>query len=97
MHELDGLSGMPLLRTPTEARAWLLRHGVTISEWARCHGFKPSVVASLLAGRSQGNWGEAHEAAIALGLRSPPAPDEEHPLAATQTQAGPINHGGVSS
>ncbi len=88
---------MPSLKTPSEARAWLLRHGVTISKWARCHGFKPGVVASLLAGRSQGNWGEAHKAAIALGLRSPPAPDEEHPLAETQSQAAQPNHGGVPS
>jgi len=88
---------MPSLRTPTEARAWLLRHGVTITEWAHVHGFKPSVVASLLAGRSQGNWGEAHQAAIALGLRLPPAPDEEHPLASAQSQAAQLNHGGVPS
>ncbi|WP_353957268.1 DNA-binding protein [Pelomonas sp. SE-A7] len=72
---------MTTLRTPVEARAWLQRHGVTISEWARANGFKPAVVAALLAGRSQGNWGEAHQAAVALGLRSPPAEGEEHPLA----------------
>jgi gp16 family phage-associated protein len=71
---------MPTIRTPTEARAWLARHGVTITDWARRHGFKPAVVASLLAGRSQGNWGEAHSAAIALGLRVPPEDGEEHPL-----------------
>lgn len=74
---------MTTLRTPIEARAWLQRHGVTISEWARANGFKPAVVAALLAGRSQGNWGEAHQAAVALGLRSPPAEGEEHPLASS--------------
>jgi len=41
---------------------------VTITEWAKAHGFKPAVVASLLAGRTQGKWGEAYGAAVALGL-----------------------------
>jgi gp16 family phage-associated protein len=69
------------LRTPAEVRAWLERHGVTISEWARRHGFKPAIVSALLAGRTRGHWGEAHEAAILLGLRPAPAYGEEHPLA----------------
>lgn len=90
-------AAMPTLRTPTEARAWLSRHGVTISEWARVHGFKPSVVASLLAGRSHGNWGEAHDAAIALGLRLPPEPHEEHPLAGVESRAVQPTHLGVPS
>lgn len=67
-------------RTPAEAREWLDRHGVTITAWARSHGFKPSVVAALLAGRTRGQWGEAHKAAIQLGLRSPPDEGEAHPL-----------------
>jgi gp16 family phage-associated protein len=88
---------MSTIRTPTEARAWLSRHGVTITEWARAHGFKPAVVASLLAGRSQGNWGEAHDAAVALGLRSPPEPNEEHPLAGAQVRSAQLTHRGVPS
>jgi len=67
-------------RSPAEVRDWLLRHGVTITEWAKAHGFKPAVVASLLAGRTQGKWGEAYGAAVALGLRTPPRDDEAHPL-----------------
>lgn len=69
------------VRTPDEARAWLARHGVTITAWARSHGFKPAVVAALLAGRTRGEWGEAHEAAIRLGLRPGPDVNEAHPLA----------------
>jgi gp16 family phage-associated protein len=69
-------------RSPAEARAWLERHGVTITAWARTHGFKPSIVGALLAGRTRGNWGVAHQAAVQLGLRAPPQADEAHPLAA---------------
>jgi len=68
-------------RTPAEAREWLERHGVTISAWARSHGFEPSIVAALLAGRTRGHWGKAHQAAIELGLRPAPGTDEVHPLA----------------
>lgn len=68
------------LRSPADVREWLGRHGVTISEWSRVHGFKPGVVFSLLSGRVRGSWGEAHEAAIALGLRAAPSGDEPHPL-----------------
>lgn len=71
---------MSSLRTRAEARDWLARHGVTITQWARRHGFKPTVVGSLLAGRTQGNWGQAHGAAVALGLKPAPVIDEAHPL-----------------
>lgn len=70
-------------RTPAEVRAWFSRHGVTITQWAQSHGFKPSVVGSLLAGRTQGNWGEAHGAAVALGLKPAPVQNEAHPLGGT--------------
>lgn len=86
---------MSSLRTPAEARAWLLRHGVTISQWARSHGFKPAVVAALLSGRTQGNWGEAYGAAIALGLRSAPMHDEMHPLSECQEPTRVSGQGSV--
>jgi len=79
-----------MLRTRSEARAWLARHGVTISSWARSNGFRPSVVASLLAGRTRGQWGEAHQAAVRLGLRPAPTADEAHPLGLSKTD---LQHG----
>lgn len=65
-------------RTPSEARNWLAEHGVTVSSWAASHGFDPAVVRALLSGRTQGRWGQAYEAAIALGLRA--RPDSPSPL-----------------
>lgn len=67
-------------RTAPEARAWLERHGVTVSDWARAHGFEPSVVFALLSGRTHGRRGQAHLAAVALGLKGPAPNDEESPL-----------------
>lgn len=68
------------LRTPAEVREWLERHGVPVSVWARTHGFEPSIVLALLSGRTRGRWGEAHRAAIALGLRRAPRANERSPL-----------------
>ena len=69
------------VRTPAQARQWLDRHGVPVSEWARQNGFEPAVVFGLLSGRTRGRWGQAYEAAVKLGLRPAPATDEKHPLA----------------
>jgi gp16 family phage-associated protein len=80
------------MRSPAEARAWLQRHGVTISEWARRHGFKPAVVSALLSERTRGCWGEAHDAAIMLGLRPAPADDEAHPLEPSSDPRGIGGH-----
>lgn len=68
------------VRTPVQAREWLDRHGVPVSEWARQNGFDPAVVFSLLSGRTRGRWGQAYEAAVKLGLRPAPATNEKHPL-----------------
>ena len=87
---------MSSLRTPAEVRAWLARHGVTITEWAKAHGFKPAVVASLLAGRTQGNWGEAYGAAVALGLKAAPIHDEAHPLGGRPLHSPDHNRGAIS-
>lgn len=70
---------MQSTRTPEEAKAWLERHGVTASEWARSHGFAPAVVFALLSGRTRGRHGAAHRAAVALGLKAPPPANEEAP------------------
>lgn len=75
------MMSVSLLRTPEEAREWLERHGVPVSRWARAHGFEPRVVFALLSGRTRGRWGQAYEAAIALGLRSGPGASEPDPLA----------------
>lgn len=68
------------VRTPAEARDWLKRHGVPVTDWAKAHGFDPTVVFSLLNGRTRGLRGQAHLAAIALGMKAPPSAGEPSPL-----------------
>ncbi|MCL1560845.1 MULTISPECIES: DNA-binding protein [Xanthomonas] len=61
------------LRTPDQAKSWLRDNGVTVSQFARSHGISRDVVADLLRGRTRGNYGKTHSAAVALGLK--PRPD----------------------
>jgi len=60
------------LRTSSEIRRLFRDEGVTLSDWARRHGFSRLSVYSALAGRTQGVRGEAHQVAVALGLKAPP-------------------------
>ena len=66
--------------TPKQAKDWFDRHGVSVSDWARAHHFSPAVVFSLLAGRCTGRRGQAHFAAVALGLKLGASPYEASPL-----------------
>lgn len=77
-------------RTPSEAQAWLDRHGVTVSEWARAHGFAPAVVFSLLSGRTLGRRGQSHHAAVALGLKGGAPEWEAPPLSEAATMAAKL-------
>ena len=64
---------LPYPQTPVTARQWFKAHGICVSRWARHFGFHRNDIADLLRnGKLKGNWGRAHYAAIALGLK--PAP-----------------------
>ena len=59
----------------TEAKLASIREefrkaGVTLSEWARAHGFARMTVVDVLRGHRVGLRGEAHRVAIALGLKT---------------------------
>ena len=76
------------LRTLAEARAWLERHGVSASEWARVHGFEPTVVLSVLSGRTRGRRGQAHAVAVALQVKEAVSKCESSPLALSGNEDG---------
>lgn len=60
---------MNKLRTTEEAKAWLNYHGITVSQWSRDHSFSQALVREVLAGRKKGLRGQAHNIAVALGLK----------------------------
>lgn len=55
----------------SNARRWFDRHGVSIGAWADARGFSRTTVYAVLAGRSPALRGEAHQVAVALGLKPP--------------------------
>jgi gp16 family phage-associated protein len=59
-------SRMPDLK---QVRDEFRRNGQTITEWAQAHGFDRQIVYALLGGRLKGDYGTAHRAAVALGIK----------------------------
>jgi gp16 family phage-associated protein len=43
--------------------------GITVTQWADEHGFPPNAVYQVLNGFSKGRYGQAHDIAVALGLK----------------------------
>lgn len=57
------------LLSPQEAKASLRKRGVTIREWARQNGLSERIVHEVLRGRFKGKYGQAHRAAVLLGIK----------------------------
>ena len=60
---------MPATVTPEQARAALDRRGISIAEFSRKHDLNKNLVSDLLNGRVKGRRGEAHRAAVLLGIK----------------------------
>lgn len=57
-----------------EIRDNFAKHGISVCDWARAHGFSESLVYAVLAGRNKASRGQSFKIAVALGLKSvPPA------------------------
>ena len=59
--------------TPNEFKADLMRHGLTVRDWARANGFSEMLVYAVLSGKNKASRGESFKIAIALGLKMQPA------------------------
>jgi len=68
------------IRTSEEVRDWFYRHGVSVADWARAHGYSATIVAAVLAGRSKGSRGQGHRVSVALGLKPAVESIEPSPL-----------------
>lgn len=62
-------------KTPQEVKQEFINQGIPVSEWAENNGFIPQEVYKVLNGQSKGNFGRAHQIAVALGLK--PAPQHK--------------------
>jgi gp16 family phage-associated protein len=59
--------------TPEQIKGWMRSHGITVTDWAAKNGFNRYTVTDLLRGKRIGDRGEAHKAAVALGLKLDPS------------------------
>ncbi|MEX1197824.1 MAG: DNA-binding protein [Pseudohongiellaceae bacterium] len=80
---------MPHLLTPEQARAILDRQGKSIAEFARENGLDERIVYKILSGEKKGRRGEAHRAAVALGIKAGTTPAAIQPPASNTAE--PIN------
>ncbi|HFX2802460.1 TPA: DNA-binding protein [Pseudomonas aeruginosa] len=60
---------MPAPLTPEQVRAQMDRDGVSIAQFCREHQLNKNLVSDLLNGRKKGKRGEAHRAAVLLGIK----------------------------
>ena len=57
-----------------DVRENFAKHGISVCDWARAHGFSESLVYAVLAGRNKASRGQSFKIAVALGLKAvPPA------------------------
>lgn len=64
--------------TSDQVKARLRQRGQTITQWAQAHGYTRRAVYRVLNGQLKAHFGQAHEIAVALGLKVPEA--ESSPL-----------------
>jgi gp16 family phage-associated protein len=58
------------MKTPDQVKKEFLDAGITISQWARDHGYTPRQVSLVLNGQIKGRYGKSHEIAKKLGLKT---------------------------
>ncbi|MBJ8477193.1 DNA-binding protein [Acinetobacter bereziniae] len=56
-------------KTVTQVKQELNATGKPVSTWAKERGFTPQEVYKVLNGQVKGNFGRAHQIAVALGLK----------------------------
>lgn len=60
---------MHAIRTPAQAKAWIESQGKTAKEFADANGLDLHTTYQVLAGTKKGKRGEAHKAAVLLGIK----------------------------
>jgi gp16 family phage-associated protein len=65
--------------TPEQVKTKLRAEGITITQWAKEHGYPRDAVYRVLNGVEKAAYGRGHQIAVDLGLKS--RPDPEHAAA----------------
>ncbi|MDF3932958.1 DNA-binding protein [Pseudomonas citronellolis] len=56
-------------KTTEQVKQAFRASGTTVTQWALANNFPPNAVYQVLNGFSKGHYGQAHEIAVALGLK----------------------------
>ncbi|NMG45946.1 DNA-binding protein [Aromatoleum toluvorans] len=57
------------LKTAEEVRVDFERRGINVTQWARDRGLTRQAVFAVLGGKTKGKRGDAHKAAVLLGIK----------------------------
>jgi len=57
-------------KTVDQVKAEFKANGMTVTQWAKDNGFEPTSVSQVLNGFAKGNYGKAHDIAVALGIKA---------------------------
>jgi gp16 family phage-associated protein len=57
------------IKSPSQVKEEFIRNGMSISGWARQHGFKRELVFSILSGKRACRIGKSHKIAVLLGIK----------------------------
>lgn len=58
-----------MMKTPEQAKQNLRSQGITVAEFAKTHDFPAHAVYKVLNGQYKAHYGQAHDIAVALGLK----------------------------
>ncbi|RLM25341.1 DNA-binding protein [Brenneria alni] len=56
--------------TPEQVKNRFQQRGITVTQWARENGYSREAVYRVLNGITKAKYGQAHEIAVKLGLKS---------------------------
>ena len=65
------------MKTADQARAELRHQGETVAHWSKRNNLSADTVRALLRGELQGLYGEAHRAAVMLGIKDGVLPPKD--------------------
>ncbi|WP_434147963.1 DNA-binding protein [Methylocaldum gracile subsp. desertum] len=77
------------VKTPKEVKEEFIRKGLSVSEWAKAHGFNRGLVHAVLRGERSCLRGDSHKIAVLLGIKDGVIEDDDCvPCSAQSAQAG---------
>lgn len=85
------INDRPRTKTAEQVKAEFEANGKSISQWAEANGFRANAVYQVLNGFTKANRGQAHQIAVALGIKAGDALGDEIATPATEEGITKLN------